>query len=87
MIEPGQSSMEACKAVASSFADGRLVAIRGSWLGTFDAAFAERIAIVIASSTVARDFMVFVIVAPLFERPIVMASFVHAALSALRLAS
>ena len=41
MIEPDRNSMEACKAAASSFADGRLVAIGGSCLGTFDAAFAE----------------------------------------------
>ena len=53
VIGPGQSSREACKAVASSSAGGKLVAIVGSFLGTFDAAFVKQIAAIIASSIIA----------------------------------
>jgi hypothetical protein len=41
--------MGACKAIASSFASGMAAAIMGSSVGTFDVAFAARIAAVIAS--------------------------------------
>ena len=38
-----RSSERACKAAASSFASGKLVAVVGSYLGTFDAAFVKRV--------------------------------------------
>lgn len=62
-IEPIQSSMKACKAVASSFASGKLVAVMGSFLGTFDAAFVKHIAAIATSSTiVVEDFGLLVII-------------------------
>jgi hypothetical protein len=56
VIVAERNSVEACKAVASSFAGEIAVAIMGSWLGTFDAAFTKQIVAIEGPTTVVEDF-------------------------------